>query len=636
MMFPPCYNDAMLLRLRSMVIVLLYCALIGLPAIGLAQTAPSVRISDPVIDAFPRVTLFVQVTGEDGRRLDNLPTASFTLFEDNELAVDLRLEEALVGTRLVYVINTSSDLRIRDTLGRSRFDLARSELLEWWRLPDFTRLGFDDYSLVTAGGTLISHSNSIAELASTIDALEPNFTEEQSAYRLLFDALDLTTERPPITGMPSALVFFTALPRPPQDIPVDNIIARALGTNTAIYPILFASSQALEQPEAEPLLRIAEESGGQLVVYEEPTGLDVLAQTIASQRVQYRLEYTSQATTAGTHTIRLEVSLDGQEIANQERSYNLDLQPPEVVVLEPPESIQRASEDPAVPLASLPPTEIQIDFLATFPDQYERPLAASQLLVDGQVVDQRTEPPYAPLTWDLSAYLEDETHQLQVRVLDSIGMESLSSVHPVSLTVEPPPQGIAAIRPALGYLLAAIGVLLAGLVLAASLVSLGRRGALSAPVRPSIREAEKPPKRPSLRREPPEGPAEAFLRPLHSDRTNLAPIPLTGIDHILGSDPSLAASPILDPSVDRLHARLIRQADGGYSLRDQGSTAGTWVNYEPVGEKGVRIQHGDIIHLGTAEFRFELAEPPPPRTIIVKETGQTWINPHEDDRQDEA
>lgn len=605
-------------RLQPLAIVLLLLMLLAPPLSSRAQTTANVRLSDPVIEAFPRVTLFVQVIGEDGRRLGNLTTGSFRLFEDNDLTVDLSLDEALVGTRLVFVINTTDDLRIRDSLGRSRFELVQRELLKWWTLPDFTRLGFDDYNLVTASRTLISHSNSIAELASNLDVLEPDFVAEQNAYRLLFESLDLTTERPPVTGMPSALIFFTALPRSPLDIPVDNIITRAQGTNTAIYPVLLASPQALQQPEAEPILRIAEETGGQIVIFQEEIGLDTLAQTLASQRLQYRLEYTSQATTAGTHTIRLEVSLDGQEIANLERNYNLDLQPPDVLVLEPPEGIQRATDDPAIPLAALPPTEVQLSFITSFPDDYQRPLAASQLLVDGQVADQRTEAPFSPLTWDISGYLENETHQLQVRVLDSIGMEGLSTVHPVSVEVELPPQGIAAIRPALGYLLAAVGVLLAGIALAASLVSFGRRGAFPTAIRKPPTEVPVAPKQRALRREPPEGPAEAFLRPVDPQASGLSPIPLTGVDHIVGTDPSLAAAPIQDPSVDRLHARLIRQADGSYQLRDQGSVAGTWVNYEPVGDKGIRIQHGDIVHFGSAEFRFELVDPPSPRLITVK------------------
>jgi hypothetical protein len=332
----------------------------------------------------------------------------------------------------------------------------------------------------------------------------------------------------------------------------------------------------------------------------------------------------------------LEVALDGQEIANLERSFNLDLQPPEVIVLEPPEKIDRFSDDPTTPLASLPPTETEIAFLTTFPDDYERPLSASQLLVNGQVADQRTEPPFSPLIWDLSNYLENDIHQIQVQILDSIGMESLSSVHPVSIDVQLPPQGIAAVRPALGYLLAAIGVLLGGILLAVSLVSLGRRGAIPKPLRPSSRESDATTKRKSLRREPPEGPAEAFLRPTQPERLRLDPIPLTGTDQIVGSDPSLAAAPIQDASIDRLHARLVRQADGSYLLRDQGSIAGTWVNYEPVGDQGIRIRHGDIIHFGIAEFRFELVDPPPPRRIAVNQQLGNNSNREESPLQDET
>lgn len=616
-------------------IFIMILMLLGNPTLGLAQTDTDFRISEPVVDAFPRVTLYVQVVDQNGRRVANLPDASFRLFEDNELALDLQLDETLVGARLVFVLNTTSELRIRDTLGRSRFDLVRSELLDWWALPDFTRLGIDDYSIVTAAGTLISHTQSIAELASTLDNLSPDFADQQSAYRLLFDSLDLTTARPPVAGMPTALIFFTALPRSPLDLPVDNIIARAQGTNTAIFPVLIATPEAIEQPEAEPLVRIAEETGGSLLIFQEQVGLSSLAQTIAGQRLQYKLDYTSPATTPGTHTIRLEFSVDGQELGSLERSYILDLQPADVIVLEPPEHITRATDDPTTPLNLLPPTELQISFLTTFSDQFDRPLGASQLLVDGQVVDQRTDPPYSPLNWDLSGYLESDLHQLQVRVVDSIGMESLSSVHPVSLEVVPPLQGLAAIRPAFGYMLAALGVLLAGVILAAGVISLGQRDPFSRYAREPAAKIDITEIKASLQREPPEGPAEAFLHPVSDAEIGLPSIPMTGVDLLLGTDPSLAATPIQHPSVDRLHARLIRQADGGYILRDQGSTAGTWVNFERVPDKGVRIKHGDLIHIGMAEFRFELVDAPPPRPILVRRVDDDIVDDSDSKLQDE-
>jgi predicted component of type VI protein secretion system len=66
-----------------------------------------------------------------------------------------------------------------------------------------------------------------------------------------------------------------------------------------------------------------------------------------------------------------------------------------------------------------------------------------------------------------------------------------------------------------------------------------------------------------------------------------------------------------------MHARLIRQADGEYLLRDQGSIAGSWVNYELVPKSGHRLQHGDHVQLGRVEFRFQLPGDQPPREIRV-------------------
>jgi pSer/pThr/pTyr-binding forkhead associated (FHA) protein len=99
-------------------------------------------------------------------------------------------------------------------------------------------------------------------------------------------------------------------------------------------------------------------------------------------------------------------------------------------------------------------------------------------------------------------------------------------------------------------------------------------------------------------------------------------IPLTGVDIIVGSDPSLAAVPIEDPSIDGMHARLIRQVDGDYLIRDQDSKAGTWVNFEPLPEEGKRLEHGDLIQFGATKFRFQLTDPPPARIIRTKSTKE--------------
>jgi predicted component of type VI protein secretion system len=105
------------------------------------------------------------------------------------------------------------------------------------------------------------------------------------------------------------------------------------------------------------------------------------------------------------------------------------------------------------------------------------------------------------------------------------------------------------------------------------------------------------------------------------------PYLLAGLDVILGRDPSFAGLVIDDPSVSGLHAAVIRQADGEYLIRDQGSVAGTWVNSEQVPETGRRLKHGDLIHLGRVALRFRLASPRHPRTVRVISLDEPTVSP---------
>jgi predicted component of type VI protein secretion system len=96
-----------------------------------------------------------------------------------------------------------------------------------------------------------------------------------------------------------------------------------------------------------------------------------------------------------------------------------------------------------------------------------------------------------------------------------------------------------------------------------------------------------------------------------------ATILLTRPEITLGSDPKQAIQVLDNPSVDGLHARLFQSAEGDFFIADAGSVAGTWVNYAPVAREGVRLEHGDLIHLGRVSFRFELTNPQRIRQPVV-------------------
>lgn len=573
-----------------------------------AQLQPSLSISEPDTQAFPTISIMVGATDESGRRITSLTTENFQILEDGREVDDLVVEEVLVGTRQVFVINTAPGLSVRDSRGLTRFDYARQELLNYWRDPDASLIGIDDLSLLTSDGLLIQHSNAAAELAAALDEMEPTFEGTISGFDLLLLALDFSTDPLEASSLPSSLVFVTPLIETPRDLPIANAISRASESGTAIYPVLFSSEDALEQPEVEPLRELADATGGQFLAFDLEGGMQSVANRILDQRVQYKVTFSSQADTPGTHLLQVQISDDDFETSSPPVEYEIDVQPPEVAFIQPPNEIVRQTDDPELEVDEISPTAYDLRVLTTFPDGHARDIARSSLLVDQEVVDVRREAPFDRFEWDLTEYRQTGAHSLRVLVEDSQGLEAETIEHPVQVVISRPEQGLTALRPALDSLVAVLAVIVAGMVLVIGLTTLVRRAPLP---EPSVGVRLNPVKRARLQSS---APPEALLIPL---RPSGDPVPLTGVDVVLGRDASLAAVVLDDPSVERMHARLIRQADGDYLLRDQDSVAGSWINYELVPKSGQRLHHGDHIQLGRVEFRFQLPGDHPPRKILV-------------------
>jgi hypothetical protein len=95
------------------------------------------------------------------------------------------------------------------------------------------------------------------------------------------------------------------------------------------------------------------------------------------------------------------------------------------------------------------------------------------------------------------------------------------------------------------------------------------------------------------------------------------PIPITVNELTIGRNASLAVLVLEDPSIEALHARITRGEDGAFRIMDEGSVAGTWINYSPVSREGTALEHGDLIHIGRVGFRFNLREPQHVRKPVV-------------------
>jgi hypothetical protein len=602
------------------------CLAAGAPAS--AQEGLSVRLSAPSVERFPEVSLYLSVTDSAGRRVPGLTASAFRVVEDLTAVAEPTLSEASVGTRQVFVINASSGMRLRDPSGRTRFDYLQQALLDWWQLPQAAAYGADDLTLVTPDGVLVAHTPTAAEAAASLDGFQTTFEGDVTDYDLLLQGLDFLSDPPPRPGMLSFLIFLTPPIPAGREAALANALSRAGETGTAIYVVFAGTAEAAQAPEAAGLHQLAAESGGAFLVFDASQGLTGLAEQLLDQRLQYQLTYSSLANSAGKHTIQVVVRMEAGEVVSEPLTFDIDVQPPVVAFIDAPTGITRQLADPSLPLEELEPASQRLRLLVTFPDGHPRPIVSSRLIVDDLVVLQRATAPFDEFEWDLSSYVESATHLVRASIEDSLGLEAQTEDISVQVEVIGPPRGLAALRPALGPLAAVLGILVTGILAAVGLRSLGRRRPAEAPV-PTAPPPRRAIRRTGMLRRGEEEAAEAYLV-AEGDGTAF---PLTGVDVVLGRDPSLAAVVLDDPSVAGLHARLIRQADGEYVVRDQGSIAGTWVNYEEVLAPGRRLRHEDLLHIGRVALRFRLAAPPAPREITIRPMSAAWQGPR---REDEA
>ena len=582
-----------------------------------AQTPITLGVSSTSVEAFPAMSISVTVADGEGQRIPGLSSGNFSLFEDGSARPDLSVSETEVGSRQLFAILTGRGLRIRDSQGRTRFDFVRQALLDLWAGPDVAEYGSDDLTLLTSDGPLAVHA-SASTLRSALTTHQPTFAEEASGYDLLILALDYNADAPPKDGMPGSLVFIAPPIEGLTDVLMGNVVARAKQTATAIYPILVGPPEAIDTPGADQLRQLAAQTGGAFDVFDPGRGLEGLADKLTGRRFIYTVRYSSQANASGIHKIELHVEAPGAAAAVQELTYQVVILPPQVIFIQPPSQIVREADDPSLALEQLHPTSQALQILINFPDGHPRPITLATLFVDGQPISALDAPPFDHFTLDLTRFVESASHTLRVEAQDSLGLSSTSEPMRLEIEVRPPARGLAALRPALGSIVAALAVLVLGVVLAVSLMSAGRRQAPSGQGGKRATGLPATRRRASMQGRQAGAAVEGVLIPVDSRGQEGKPLPLTGIDVVLGRDASLAGIVLDDPSVSGMHARMIRLAGGGYLLRDQGSVAGTWINFRPVPNDGAQLAHEDLIHLGRVGLRFRLASPPPPREIRVR------------------
>ena len=159
-------------------------------------------------------------------------------------------------------------------------------------------------------------------------------------------------------------------------------------------------------------------------------------------------------------------------LSADEQKFSVDIQPPNPFPISTSLQItRRAPEDDPFNAEGLLPKEQEIEMIVEFPDGFERPLTRTTLYVDGVIADENTAEPFKIFTWNLEAYTSSGEHQIMVEAVDSLGLSKTSMPSPVVVTVIQPPQGIPALLARYRFPITIGGIILAGLVLFAILLS---------------------------------------------------------------------------------------------------------------------------------------------------------------------
>jgi FHA domain len=622
---------------KYLAIVLVVIVLAGsLPA--RAQTTESASLFALDISAYPTLSAALDVFDASGNFITGLTTDQVILLEDNETITLSTLQEFHPGVEFVVALDPGPYFGYRDINAVTRLDKVKA-VLQNWATAHSDSLG-DDLSLTLTGGVDSTHISSAA-FSDSLSAYQPDLQALTPSLDTLSRALDAVSEPALQVGMKRVVLYICTVPTVDSISVLQDLTQRAVDLNVRVHVWIVTPQDLFSSSGATALKDLAIRTGGQYSFFTGSEALPDPELYLARVRHVYTLAYSSAIRTAGTHLLSVQVILGDGTLTSNTLSFDLNVQPPNPILVTPPEQIVRQGAEPrSTDFAAFQPTMQEINAIIEFPDGHQRPLVRTALYVDGALADENTSEPFDRFNWDLSDYTLSSAHTLQVEAADSLGLSNVSLGVKVTVTVVQPERGFLPflVRNSLWVALGAVG--LAGVAMTVTLIIGRKRGRKSSaeagqpsgrktgsrfapdPLRQAVESTAAKPARSRPRpRSASVKQSDAYLLRLKEDGQPITapPIPVATPEMTFGSDPIQATRVLDDPSVSPLHARL-KDENGRFVLADEKSAAGTWVNYELL-SGSCALQHGDILHIGRISYRFMLRRPPEvpaPRVLPVK------------------
>lgn len=593
-----------------------------------------VSLGQPITDTFPVVRFFFEPFSANGTKLNEANVADLQVLEDGNSVPVFELNRYEPGLLISIAINVTHDLNL--PVGDSTFFSGIKTTLYGWAKGQPPGRP-DELTVTVNSGQVISRVQDPALWAQTIDEYHPDFEGSVSSLQSLITALDSAADTLPNPYMRRAILFITPKPTPEMQSALPNLTQRAaqLGVRTSVWVVSPGANP--DETAIDELRDLTEQTGGNLFVFTDLNRIPDYDADLESLRYIFQAAYRSQVNTSGTHTVTAVLNNGEDRLTSGEMSYNIDLQPPAPIFLQPPSVIARKRvTEPADGLAvdDLTPSTATLKVVYEFPDGHQRAIAESTLYANGVAVVSNTTAPFDEFNWDLTS--EEVTNEigLQVKTRDELGLTGESQVATVIVEVEPKQQTwLADLTTEFGVvpvIAAAFGVVVL-FILAGVLLVRHLRGVKAAP-----RSAGNDPLTQPVFI-PQDGPAGSRI-PASTDTKSKRALPrarllkvsgdeenkvnqvflLSKPIYTFGSNPEKATCVLDFPSVESLQARMVLQNDDTDLLTDQSKNSGTWVNYSPVPAIGTRLKDGDLVHFGKLIYRYEKIDQANELTIPIK------------------
>ncbi len=601
-------------------LALLLVILVGLSGGISARAQGTAEASLFALDAsaFPTMSVSLDVFDASGNFISGLNAGQVTLLENNQAIVPATVQELQPGAMFAVVLDPGASFAFQNADAVSRFDKVVQALQDWTAIHS-DALG-DDLSLIPNDAKATAHvTNSV--FSEALAAYDPDLATITSSSTNLAAALDTVSDTPPQTGMKPVVLYITSVPSMDAIPGIEALTERAASQGIRVHVWIVDSKDYFATSGATALKDLAIITGGQYTIFSGEEVLPQIETYLTPVRHTYSLTYSSSIRSTGSHTLSAQVSASEGMIVSPALTFDLAVEAPNPILVTPPAQIVRQGADPRDDdFAVFEPILQPIELVIEFPDSHPRPLVRTAFYVDGVLVGENTAEPFDRFVWDLSGYTQSAKHTLQVEATDNLGLTRVSIGIPVMVTVVQPERGLVAFLARNSVWVVVIAVGLAGLVLTGILLfgrrkrrqrTAGSRSAAKDPLTQPIEPARAEKRRSLLKARPAAKQSGAYLVRLKDDGQPITspPIPVVTPEMTFGSDPIQATKILDDPSVSPLHARLKQDADGGFTLSDENSTAGTWLNFEQITAPR-RLTHGDVLHIGRLSYRFMLSKPP--------------------------